>query len=155
VLIITPEDLAPFADIEPAKAQAMIDDAMALAVVAAPCIHDDDFAYPDAARAIIRGAILRWNEAGTGALSSEQVQTGPYGHTTTMDTRQQRRAMFWPSEITDLQKLCAGQDVGAFSVDTAPVGSPMGHDEACSLNFGAGYCSCGAVLTRAGPLWLP
>src|SRR5690625_6417537 len=104
----------------------MIDDAMALAVVAAPCIHDDDFAYPDAARAIIRGAILRWNEAGTGALSSEQVQTGPYGHTTTMDTRQQRRAMFWPSEITDLQKLCADAGSGAFTVDTTRPGGSRG-----------------------------
>lgn len=121
MLIITLEDLAPFAEIDEVKAQAMIDDALALAAVAAPCIHDDDFAHEAAAKAIIRGAILRWNEAGTGALSSEQVQTGPYGHTVSMDTRTQRRAMFWPSEITELQSLCAGGAGGAFTVDTTPI----------------------------------
>ncbi len=153
MLIITPEDLEPFADIDETKAQLMIGDALALAAVAAPCIRDDDFAYPDAAKAIIRGAILRWDEAGTGAFSSEQVQTGPYGRTVSVDTRTQRRAMFWPSEISELQKLCAESSTGAFTVDTAPAGPYLWHDEACSLHFGAAYCSCGAVLTNDGPLW--
>lgn len=118
---ITVADLLPFSpSINEAKAQAMIDDALALAARVAPCINDDTFAYPDAAKAIIRGAILRWDESGTGAMQSQQA--GPFAQT--LDTRQQRRGMFWPSEINDLTALCsssstsyttslAGPDAGA------------------------------------------
>lgn len=115
---LVPADLAPFATIDPVKAQAMIDDALALASRVAPCINDADFAYPDAAKAIIRGAVLRWNEAGSGAAQS--VQSGPFA--TTMDTRTQRRGMFWPSEIADLAGLCSDSTAGgkAFEIDTAP-----------------------------------
>lgn len=41
---------------------------------------------------------------------------------------------------------------GAFSVDTATVTTPL-HADICSLNFGATYCSCGAILTLALPLY--
>ena len=59
--------------------------------------------------------------------------------------------MFWPSEITDLQKLCqASGGGGAFAVDT--IGITANHADACSLNFGANYCSCGADIAGA-PLW--
>lgn len=131
-------DLAPFASIPDEKAQAMIDDALAMAARVAPCILDDAFAYPEAARAILRGAVLRWEETGSGAYQSQQV--GPFG--VTYDNRQQRRGMFWPSEIEQLQGLCAGDASGAFSIDTAPPGAG-GHADICSLNFGALYCSCG------------
>jgi hypothetical protein len=122
---LTPADLAPFATIDATKAQAMIDDAMALAARVAPCINDSTFAYADAAKAIIRGAILRWNEAGTGAMQAQTA--GPFGMT--VDTRQQRRGMFWPSEITELAKLCAtASDSGrAYELDTAPAGSGPGY----------------------------
>lgn len=114
---ITPDDLAPFAEIDPAKAEAMIDDALALAARVAPCITDLSFEYADAAKAILRGAILRWHDAGTGAIVSQQG--GPFGQT--IDTRQTRRSMFWPSEIEDLQGLCSGSLEGkAFEIDTMP-----------------------------------
>ena len=83
---VVPADLAPFADIDPVKAQAMIDDALALAAVTAPCILSSDFEHAAAAKAIIRGAILRWNDSGSGALST--VTTGPFGAGT--DTRTPR-----------------------------------------------------------------
>ncbi len=144
---VTVDDLTPFADIDPAKASAMIDDAVALAARVAPCILTEDFEHAGAAKAIIRGAILRWNEAGTGAMS--QVTTGPFG--ATVDTRVARRGMFWPSEITDLQKLCqASGGGGAFAVDT--VSTSASHADTCSLNFGTDYCSCGAVLAGVA-LW--
>lgn len=143
-------DLAPFApDLDPIKGQAMIDDALARAAVVAPCILSDEFDHEAAAKAIIRGAILRWNEAGTGAMQS--VQTGPFGATT--DTRQARKGMFWPSEIDELKSLCGGAGKGgAFAVDTVGWTGPQ-HADICSLNFGATYCSCGADLTGGGPLW--
>lgn len=146
---LTLTDLAPFADIEPVKAQAMIDDALAMAERVAPCITTTEFAYPAAAKAILRGAIIRWHDAGSGALQSQTA--GPFGQV--VDTRQPRRGMFWPSEIEQLQDLCKGSELsGAFSIDTLPVFSGA-HNDTCAINFGALYCSCGAVLTQALPLY--
>ena len=146
---LTLTDLAPFADIEPVKAQAMIDDALAMAERVAPCITTTEFAYPAAAKAILRGAIIRWHDAGSGALQSQTA--GPFGQV--VDTRQPRRGMFWPSEIEQLQDLCKGSELsGAFSIDTLPVFSGA-HNDTCAINFGALYCSCGAVLTQGLPLY--
>lgn len=115
---LTPDDLAPFATIDLSKALAMIEDALAMAAVVAPCITTAEFAYPDAAKAIIRGAVLRWDESGTGAM--QQVTSGPFS--TTMDTRQTRRGMFWPSEIQQLQALCTTSGTYAVEIDTMPAG---------------------------------
>jgi hypothetical protein len=112
---LTVADLVPFAEIDSAKAEAMIDDAEAMALLAAPCIAEEGFAYGTAVKAILRGAVLRWNEAGTGALQSQNA--GPFGQT--LDTRQQRRGMFWPSEITSLQSLCTDTQGGVYSVSLA------------------------------------
>lgn len=145
------EDLAPFiANLDVAKASAMIDDALAVASGpgVAPCIFDDEFAYPAQAKAILRAAVLRWYDTGSPAVASQAAG----GVSVTYDTTQRRR-LFWPSEITDLQKLCAGPDqAGAYSVDTAPSGASW-HSPICSLAFGASYCSCGADITLAGPLY--
>lgn len=156
---IQPSALDPFADIDEAKATEMIADAEAMAILAAPCLPDlltapEGETDADAARrqaklaalkAILRGAILRWNEAGTGALSARQDTFGPFGQSETLDTRQTRRVMFWPSEIEQLQKLCASGEQGkAFSVDTVP-GAWL-HSPWCSLMFGATFCSCGADI---------
>lgn len=120
-LIVT--DLTPFADIEPVKAQAMIDSAMARAARVAPCIRDATLGDDNAAAAmsVIRDAILRKNEAGSGALQAQQA--GPFGQT--FDNRQPYRVLFWESEIKELQAICrdhAGLAPrrGAFSVDLAP-----------------------------------
>ena len=94
-----------------------------------------------AVMAIMRGAIMRWNDAGSGARSSQTA--GPFGET--IDTTVPRRGMYWPSEITSLQAICSGGvKSGAFSVDTATYG--LIHASTCSLNFGATYCSCGADI---------
>jgi hypothetical protein len=112
---LVPSDLAPFATIEEEKAQAMIDDALALAARVAPCITDDTFEYSAAAIAILRGAVLRWNDSGSGAFQSQNA--GPFG--VQVDTRQERRGMFWPSEIAQLQGLCSGAQAGAYTVSLA------------------------------------
>lgn len=108
-------DLAPFATIDEAKAAAMIEDAEAMALLAAPCIAADGFAYGTAVKAILRGAVLRWNDSGSGALQAQQA--GPFGQT--LDTRQERRGMFWPSEIVSLQSLCADSQGGVYSTSLA------------------------------------
>ena len=109
------DDLAPFATIDTAKAAAMIEDAEAMALLAAPCIAADGFAYGTAVKAILRGAVLRWNDSGSGALQAQTA--GPFGQT--LDTRQERRGMFWPSEIVALQSLCADSQGGVYSVSLA------------------------------------
>lgn len=116
--LITPADLQPFATIASAKAEQMIEDALGMAEVVAPCITADRFAHRRAAKAILRGAILRWHEAGAGAATTKTA--GIYGQT--VDTRQPRKAMFFPSEIDQLQKLCRLDDDagGAYFVDLLP-----------------------------------
>lgn len=112
---LSTDDLTPFADIPVDKAAAMIEDAEAMALLAAPCIGSVGFAYGAAVKAILRGAVIRWNDAGSGALQAQQA--GPFGQT--LDTRQERRGMFWPSEITALQSLCADSQGGVYSVSMA------------------------------------
>jgi hypothetical protein len=142
-------DLLNFApDISEAKAADMIEDAEAMALLVAPCLDmdDDDYDLSDnrqaAVKAILRAALLRWNEAGTGAFQAQT--TGPFG--VTMDTRQHRRNMFWPSEIESLQSICQTDVAGAFTIST--VGTTTNHADICAVNFGAIYCSCGADLTN-------
>lgn len=145
--ILDVSDLQIFApDIDPAKAEAMIEDAEAIATRVAPCLAADDVdaALVAAAKAIIRRAILRWNQQGSGGLTTTQQTAGPFGQMQTFDNRLSSGRLFWPSEITDLQDLCkTGTSDGAFSVDTAPA-SVGDHAPWCSLMFGATYCSCGA-----------
>lgn len=105
---IMPSDLEPFADIPEAKALAMIEDAEAQALLIAPCLSEleQGDAKLAAVRSILRGALLRWNDAGSGAI--QQTQVGPFGQS--IDTRQHRKGMFWPSEINDLQGICETGD---------------------------------------------
>jgi hypothetical protein len=94
------------------------------------------------AKLVLVGAVKRWAEAGAGAFQSQTA--GPFG--VTVDTRQRTGYNLWPSEIQELQAICSTGSVGreAFSVDTVPVATI--HAAACSLNFGATYCDCGADI---------
>lgn len=145
---IEPSDLEAFAVIDELKAIAMIADALGMAKMIAPCIVEPDFEYPDAAKAVIRGAILRWNEAGTGAITTKQA--GPYQQVIDSNTR--RNNLFWPSEIGQLEAMCRGGST-AFSIDTNSGSSAVLHADICSVNFGSQYCSCGALLTGLSALW--
>ena len=133
-IILKPEDIEPFADIPEGKLEAMIADVEAVAVSVAPCIAKPDFKYKDAAKAILRRALLRWNDTGV----SGQVQYESAG----------------PSEIATLKKLCEG-DGGAgkaFTI-TPTMNSRFTHSEVCSTVWGEG-CSCGSNINGyAGPLW--
>jgi len=152
------DDLLAFSPgIDPVKAASMIEDAEALAVLAAPCLAAEPSVTQPAltagqmaaVKAILRGAILRWDEAGSGALQSQTA--GPFGQQ--LDTRQARRSMFYPSEIAQLRDVCGGTSPsGAFSIDTVGASGQV-HADICSINFGALYCSCGAVLTGGLPLY--
>jgi hypothetical protein len=121
--VITVDDLTPFATIEADKAAAMIDDALAMARLSAPCIDDADFPYLNAAKAIIRTAILRWNESGAAGRTQVNDSIGPFVHA---ESYQQpvRRALFSAPEIQQLQALCKSSQAGrAFEVDSTPPGA--------------------------------
>lgn len=119
--LLTPADLAHFATIPTAKAEAMIEDALNGRGRRA-VHHGRRVRAPAAAKAIVRGATLRWHEAGRGAVVSQTTMS--YGQT--IDTRQPRKAMFFPSEIDTLKQLCrpADDDGGAFAIDLFPPAAP-------------------------------
>jgi predicted phage gp36 major capsid-like protein len=77
------------------------------------------------AKLILLGAVKRWVEAGSGAF--QQQTAGAFSITT--DTRQRAGFNLWPSEITELARLCADSAASrkAYQVDTAPTGSGTGY----------------------------
>lgn len=107
VPFLDPQDLEAFANIDEAKAEQMIADVEAMAHMAAPCLKDEEFqsdaSYFGAVKAIIRQAVLRRNDSGTGAVT--QVGAGPFQQST--DTRGPARGLLWPSEIAQLRDLCS------------------------------------------------
>lgn len=157
-VLITLADLAPFApDLTEVKANAMIADALALAEASAPCLGDEELdpKKAAAAKAILRGAILRWNESGQGGRSQVTDTAGVFQHSEAFDTTKPRRSLFFPSEIAQLQKICqdAASTRSAWGYDTAGSCGPL-HADICAINFGASYCSCGTVYNGgAGPLY--
>jgi hypothetical protein len=111
----------------------------------APCLGSVDPSPTEdqlaEAKLILVGAVIRWSQAGSGALQSQTA--GQYG--VTFDTRQRGGFNLWPSEITQLQDICKnGTENQAYSVDTVQSGSY--HSPICSVYFGSEECSCGAVL---------
>lgn len=116
-------DLTPFVpDLAAAKAEAMIGDAIAQASLVAPCILGDTLPPESerAAKAILRGAILRWEATGAGGVTTQHSQSaGQISEAVTMTTGA-RRSMFWPTEIRDLRNLCGRSSGAAFSIDTMP-----------------------------------
>lgn len=116
--LLTPADLTNFATIPAVKAQEMIDDAIGEAAFHAPCILDPNLDPGKRAfvKSKLRGAVLRWNEAGTGAVVTQSTMS--YGQT--VDTRQPRKGMFFQAEIDQLKSLCRTDEGGAFSFDMFP-----------------------------------
>lgn len=108
--------------------------------VGKPAASSDQIAE---AKLVLIGAVKRWAEAGSGAF--QQQTAGVFSVST--DTRQRSGYNLWPSEITDLQAICKGDDPTAgkaYSVDT--LADNTTHLDWCSLALGATYCSCGADI---------
>lgn len=138
--IITSADL-PSDVAANAMATVWVDGANARASRVAPCLANEDATDDQIAEAklILIGAVIRWSQAGAGALQSQAA--GPFSMT--VDTRQRGGFNLWPSEITQLQDICKnGTEKKAFAVDTAGCG--VYHAQICSVYFG-GDCSCGAT----------
>ena len=156
-VIITVEDIHVFnKDIPTEQAEILIRDGLALARRVAPCIDDEEFAFADAAAAIIRGAILRWAESGSGGITQRQMSAGPFAQNLSFDNRQSRRSLFFPSEITELQDLCkAANSDGAFGIDTI-VDRPsrcVRDYEGCPYLMGSINSPCEACGETLRPGW--
>jgi hypothetical protein len=135
-----PSDVA-----DSAMAEVWVAGANARASRVAPCLAGTDPAPTDdqlaEAKLILIGAVIRWHQAGAGALQSQTA--GPFG--VTFDTRQRGGFNLWPSEITQLQDICKnGSESKAFAIDTVPCGGA--HSSICSVYFGGTECSCGYVI---------
>lgn len=143
-VLVSVADLAPFATIPAGKAHAMIEHATAQAVTVAPCLAGDlTYVQQVAVRSVLVAAILRWDETGTGAKTTSQVAAGPFQQSETIDNTQQRRGVFWPSEIRSLQAVCK-KSPAPFMLDLGGGGTM--HTPTCALTLGALYCDCGADL---------
>ena len=150
---ITAADLQKFdADLETATAGDMIRTAWVRALRFAPCLKEEDFddeADLEIVKDVLRGAILRWAERGSGAVT--QRNAGEYGET----LKASDTALFRPQEIRDLQSLCSGYRKRglATTISTIPTGYDIvQHAEWCAWNFQANpsFCDCGALLSGDG-----
>lgn len=132
---------------------AMVAGANAKASRVAPCLtwegaEDSETPAPSAdqlaeAKLVLIGAISRWATSGAGEVQTQTA--GPFG--VTYDTRQKVRGYnLWPSEITDLQDICQGDEEpgGIIAIDTVADGGY--HSPICALYFGGAECSCGADI---------
>jgi hypothetical protein len=149
--IISTDDLPAelVAKVEASQLTLMVAGANAKASRVAPCLAGtgEDAPTEDQvaeAKLVLVGAVKRWSESGSGALS--QQAAGPFSQT--VDTRQRTGYNLWPSEIEQLQDICAdgGKSGSAFSFSIG--GGSSVHMPWCSLMLGAAYCSCGADLTN-------
>ncbi len=139
-------DLTPFKTIDTAKATEMIKDVEALALVAAPGLSGELSDQQRAAvKAVLRAAVLRWDDTGTGAITQETIAAGPFNHGITTDSRQGRYGQLWPSEESALQKIVSSTRRNAYTIDMTG-GLTTTHQPWCAVAFGANYCSCGADI---------
>jgi hypothetical protein len=127
-----------------AMTRVWVDGANARASRVAPCLDSTDPAPTAAqlaeAKLILIGAVIRWSQAGAGALQSQTA--GPFA--ATLDTRNRAGFNLWPSEINQLQDICKGGKASAFAIDT--VASGNSHSPVCSIYFAGSACSCGASI---------
>lgn len=130
VVIISAEDLPSSVTegLDPDLLDLLIAGANARATRVAPCLGEEPTADQLAeARMVLVGAVQRWAEAGAGAY--QQQTAGPFS--VSYDTRQRTGFNLWPSEVTDLQAICAGdaEVKKAFMIDlTTPADVATGVD---------------------------
>lgn len=131
---IIPDDLVPFANIPADRAAAMIEDASAQAILAAPCLGDESqLTGPQraAVKSVLRRAILRWEEAGAGGSRKSLTEaSGPFQRGETWESSGSQ-GLFWPSEIGELQGVCqqvTGAAQRAGGVDMVGWGGLLDYD---------------------------
>lgn len=157
-LVIPVDDVMAFSpDLDRELVQILLRDGLAMARMIAPCIDEPDFAFADVASAIIRSAVLRWAESGSGAVQSESQSAGPFSQSVTFDTRQTRRSLFYPSERAELEKLCRQNAQGVYAVDAVPVDSGVcpryGEQAFCPYMLGSTSSPCEVCGVTLNPTY--
>lgn len=121
-MLLTHEDIAPLVGDDPdwATINIYIADVWAQAVIEAPCLASGTLGLEkaEAAKAILRQAVLRWIRAGEGGVTTTQETAGPFSHSTTYDRSVRGEGRLFDAEIRRLQKLCPAVRAGrkAFSI---------------------------------------
>lgn len=151
---ITVADITALRPNSDGRIAAFVTSANALAIMAAPGIASPEFIANEVAmealRAILRSAVIRWDDMANGAtnISSHTYQAGPLSETQTTDNRQRGGFYLWPSEEALIRGLLGPSGSGrAFTIATAPLYGAANHSPSCSVYFGASWCDCGAYLT--------
>lgn len=83
---------------------------------------------------------------------SSQTTTGPFTENTTFGGDNPGRLVLTADQLSLLSGVTGGSG-SAFNIDTTSGASGIMHADICSVNFGAVYCSCGAILTQYLPLY--
>lgn len=107
-MFLTFDDLAPLTDADTSALIVMIEDVEALAVESAPCLAAPGAltaAQTAAVRAVLRGAVLRWAERTM--RDDRQMIAGPYSVGPVPGSQGERKPLLWPSEVGQLQGVCA------------------------------------------------
>jgi len=127
-VIITPADLdALKPGIDAGKAAAMITDAIAQAQLAAPCLVDEatlSAAQQAQYKAVLRAAIIRWDDTGSG-VSSVQDTVGPFSQSMTFTPTSTRRGLFTTTEIDLLRAICGKHPRGGIARLRPAAGPPQ------------------------------
>lgn len=156
-LYLQPGDITPLVDVDPGRLAILIDDAETSATMpkVAPALAEPDLltaAQRAQVKTILRRAVVREAEAGTGAKTQEVA--GPYSYT--VDTRTANRTSCLTEEEEDALRSIVGisKSTQVFSLDVTPsTVSPSNHLPWCDLQFGGLICTCGVALTGYYPLY--
>jgi hypothetical protein len=121
-LYLRPDDVTPLVDIELARLAVLIEDAETFATMAAPPLADP-LTLTEQQRAqvktILRRAVVRESDSGTGAKTQESA--GVYSYT--VDTRTARSVSFLTEEEQDALRgmVGLGRSTTAFTIDLTPL----------------------------------
>ena len=114
-MFLTPDEVIAIDDsgtLTEAKAAILIEDTVSRAIGLVPelegVLSDNQ---TRAVKAILRKAILRWHQTGSGAVVQRSESTGSYSASETVDTKSADRALFTQNEIKELR--------GLFNTDSA------------------------------------
>lgn len=124
------EDVQPLVPGESqAKVQIHIEDALARAMSLVPELSGEvTDAQASAAKAIIRRAVARTAEAGSGAVVTQSQSAGPLSHSQTVENKKAGQ-LFWANEVQELKALFTEDSPTkgkAFSIDMAVRREPLG-----------------------------
>ena len=123
-LTIEWEEVAPLVpNVTEAKGRILLEDVMARAKNLVPELEDKlTESQNSVAKAIIRKAVARWADSGSGGVTTKSQTAGPYQTSETYEGRGDR-PLFYDSEIAELRAIFTLDDVTpkskAFSV--API----------------------------------